>query len=112
MSTMAVRVAARWLHATRFRKGDTVSYKGRSYRLLWSGSTKYGDRAKLEFMDGTKSFWVDLDKVSASRGGGGRGRGRGRGRQRMVNFRYWNGRVERMPEEEATMLEDMGHGHV
>lgn len=103
---------ARRRRASRFRKGDIVSYKGRNYRLLWSGSTKYGDRAKLEFMDGTKSFWVDLDRVSPSSGGGGygRGRGRGRGRSRMVKFRYWNGKIERMSEEDADMLEDMGHG--
>jgi len=41
-----------------------VTYKGRSYRLLWSGETKFGRRAKLSFMDGSKEFWADLALVS------------------------------------------------
>jgi len=90
------------------RRGEEeiVQYKGRSYRLLWSGSTRYGDRAKLQFMDGSKEFWADLSKVTRGSGGGGSGRGRGP----MVNFRYWNGRVVRMTEEEADMEEDLGNG--
>lgn len=59
-----------------FRKGDVVSYKGRSYRLLWSGSTKYGDRARLQFMDGSKDFWVDLGLVSPATSGGSGGQNR------------------------------------
>lgn len=79
-------LAAEGLIRTALRKGDIVQYKGKSYRLLWSGPTRYGDRAKLEFMDGSKQFWVDLSKVSAGGGGGGRSRGRGRGRG------YWGDR--------------------
>ena len=37
----------------------TATYKGRKYKLLWSGKTKYGRRAKLGFWDGSKEFWVD-----------------------------------------------------
>jgi hypothetical protein len=46
-------------------------YKGRHYRLLYLGHTKYGERAKLEFMDGTKSFWCDagaVEELSANNG--------------------------------------------
>jgi uncharacterized protein (TIGR02996 family) len=38
---------------------ELAEYKGRTYRLLWCGPTAYGERAKLEFLDGTKQFWVD-----------------------------------------------------
>lgn len=37
----------------------TATYKGRTYRLLFLGSTKYGRRAHLQFLDGTKNFWAD-----------------------------------------------------
>jgi hypothetical protein len=46
----------------------TVTYKGKPYRLMWRGTTKYGERARLQFMDGSKDFWVDAHLVS---GGGG-----------------------------------------
>lgn len=39
-----------------------VEYNGRTYRLLWSGQTKYGRRAHLAFTDGSKDFWVDAAK--------------------------------------------------
>lgn len=42
---------------------ELATYKGRTYRLLWSGKTRYGHRAKLGFRDGTKEFWVDLSRV-------------------------------------------------
>jgi hypothetical protein len=38
-------------------------YKNRRYRLLWAGNTKYGERAHLQFFDGSKDFWVDRDKI-------------------------------------------------
>lgn len=44
----------------------TATYKGKPYKLLWSGPTKYGKRAKLGFMDGSKEFWVDLSQVRTS----------------------------------------------
>jgi hypothetical protein len=38
-----------------------VSYKGRNYRQTWRGPSKFGpgERAHLEFLDGSKDFWVD-----------------------------------------------------
>ena len=42
----------------------TAIYKGRTYRCLFIGATKYGRRAHLQFMDGTKDFWVDASLVS------------------------------------------------
>lgn len=49
---------------------EVVSYKGRPYRCLWRGEGKFQNeegvtprRAKLEFMDGSKSFYVDEDKL-------------------------------------------------
>jgi hypothetical protein len=43
----------------------TCTYKGRTYRLLWSGNTSFGRRAKLQFMDASKIFWVNLDQIQA-----------------------------------------------
>lgn len=39
-------------------------YKNRTYRLDWVGSTKYGRRAKLSFMDGSKTFWVNAGLIT------------------------------------------------
>ena len=88
-----------------FSKGDIVLYKGRKYRVEYAGKTKYGMKAKLKFLNGSKSFWVPLDMVSHSSSSS-------RGRGRMVNFKYWNGMQERMPEEHAQLEEDMGNGRV
>jgi len=41
----------------------TASYRGRTYRLLFVGETKYGRRAHLQFFDGSKDFWVDAVAV-------------------------------------------------
>jgi hypothetical protein len=41
-----------------------ASYKGRTYRLLWSGKTKYGKKAKLGFIGGSNEFWADLSMVT------------------------------------------------
>jgi len=41
-----------------------AEYKGRTYKLLYLGPTKYGRKAKLQFMDGSKEFWVDANKVT------------------------------------------------
>ena len=43
---------------------DLVSYKGKTYLLKWRGPTKYGERARLQFLDGSKDFWVDAGLVS------------------------------------------------
>lgn len=40
------------------------TYKGRKYRVLWSGPTKYGQRAHLQFFDGSRDFWVDAAAVT------------------------------------------------
>lgn len=40
-----------------------VQYRGRVYRLLWTGQTRYGQRATLAFQDGSKDFWVDAREV-------------------------------------------------
>ncbi len=45
---------------------QTATYKGKTYRLLWTGATKFGKRAKLAFMDGSSEFWVDASAVSVS----------------------------------------------
>ena len=42
----------------------TATYKGKTYRLEYLGPTKFGRRAKLAFMDGSKEFWVDAALVS------------------------------------------------
>lgn len=42
----------------------TASYKGRTYRLMFLGATRFGRKAKLGFMDGSKEFWVPADQVS------------------------------------------------
>lgn len=42
----------------------TATYKGRTYKLLFSGKTKFGNKAKLGFMDGSKEFWVDLGLIT------------------------------------------------
>lgn len=42
----------------------TAMYKGKRYQCLFVGKTKYGQKAKLSFMDGSKEFWVDADKIS------------------------------------------------
>jgi hypothetical protein len=44
----------------------TASYKGHTYRVLYIGPTKYGQRARLQFFDGSKDFWCDASLVSVS----------------------------------------------
>lgn len=43
-----------------------ATYKGRKYRLAWRGETKYGPRAKLQFLDGGKEFWVASDAIQVT----------------------------------------------
>lgn len=40
-----------------------VRYKGKKYEMEYLGETKFGYRAKLKFLDGTKEFWVDGNLV-------------------------------------------------
>jgi len=42
----------------------TATYKGKKYRLLWEGKTKYGRRCKLGFWDGSREFWADATAVT------------------------------------------------
>lgn len=42
----------------------TATYKGRKYLLKFLGKTKFGRRAKLAFLDGSKEFWVSADLVT------------------------------------------------
>jgi hypothetical protein len=56
----------------------TATYKGRKYRLEWSGDTKFGRKAKLSFWDGSKTFWVDLSAVTIEQGDSAPDRGNGR----------------------------------
>lgn len=43
-------------------------YKGREYRLMFLGDTKFGKRAKLAFTDGSKEFWVPADAIIVKSG--------------------------------------------
>ena len=43
---------------------STAMYKGRAYRCLFLGATKFGRRAHLQFMDGSKDFWVAANLVT------------------------------------------------
>lgn len=45
----------------------SANYKGKSYRLLFAGKTKYGQKAHLAFSDGSKDFWVDLSLVEITK---------------------------------------------
>lgn len=64
---------------------EVCQYKGRSYRLLWKGQTKFGLKAKLAFMDGSKEFWVDLSLVSYAPTSSPSGSSRSRGGNRCEN---------------------------
>lgn len=63
------------------KSAGVAEYKGRKYRCLFLGATKYGQRAHLQFFDGSKDFWVDASAVrvlesSAPARSGGSSRGR------------------------------------
>lgn len=45
---------------------EVVEYKGRKYELVWSGNTRYGNKAKLKFLNGDKEFWVPLEAIQRS----------------------------------------------
>ena len=40
-----------------------AEYKGRTYRLVWHGDTKFGSRAKLAFLNGQNEFWVGDEHI-------------------------------------------------
>lgn len=109
---IASRVARKYLETklklASVKPGDTVLYKGRKYKVQYAGKTKFGLKAKLSFMDGSKEFWVPLNAVQPTRSSGGSSVGR----TRLVRFQHSNGRIERMDEGQAEVLEDMGHGMI
>jgi hypothetical protein len=73
------------------KTGDVVGYKGRNYRLKWAGTTKYGPRAKLAFLDGYREFWVALALVGSALADPPprpTGRGSSRGGSRYRGHRY------------------------
>jgi|PlaIllAssembly_1097288.scaffolds.fasta_scaffold10906_8 hypothetical protein len=45
-------------------KGDLVLYKGVKYKVEFAGKTKFGFRAKLSYLNGTKEFWVNLSDIT------------------------------------------------
>src|ERR1043166_8119820 len=61
--TLAPRGVQSGAEDTTMTTSQIAVYNGRKYRLAWSGATKYGRRAKLSFLDGSKEFWVDLAKI-------------------------------------------------
>lgn len=48
---------------------QVATYKGKKYKCLWVGETKFGRRAHLAFFSGDKDFWVgaDLCQISESK---------------------------------------------
>ena len=38
-----------------------LKYKGRNMPVVYAGNTPYGKKAKLEWPDTRRSFWVDTD---------------------------------------------------
>lgn len=48
----------------KFRRDPMVEYKGRKYRQVAKGEFDGKDRRKLEFLDGSKSFWCDGSLVA------------------------------------------------
>lgn len=50
------------------------TYKGKTYRILYIGATKFGKRARLQFMDGSKDFWVGADLVTIGASSSGQSR--------------------------------------
>ena len=48
---------------------QSVTYKNRVYRVVWRGPGKYGpgERLKLAFLDGSKTFFVDASKTATAK---------------------------------------------
>ena len=56
------------------KQGDATrerfaTYKGRRYQLLFNGKTKFGDRARLKYLDGSKEFWCDSRLITLADSG-------------------------------------------
>ena len=56
-------------------------YKGREYRVLYRGNTRHGRRAKLQYLSGTKTFWVDESRLQEAPGNAALPEGSPPGRQ-------------------------------
>lgn len=82
-------------------KSQICTYKGRTYRLLWSGTTQYGQRCKLGFMDGSKEFWADAASVSNIRDGSSEDSTTGRRRSRSGRCRECGGALTDAPHHRA-----------
>jgi len=65
---------------------EFATYRGKTYKLLYVGKTKFGHKAKLAFLDGSKEFWVDSSDIS--RGGSSGGSGRSSTARRAPSGRY------------------------
>ncbi len=65
---------------------EFATYKGKTYKLLYVGKTKFGHKAKLAFLDGSKEFWVASSDIS--RGGSSGGSGRSSTTRRAPSGRY------------------------
>jgi len=42
----------------------TAVYKGRKYCVLFIGTTRHGHRARLQFLNGNQTFWVNADELT------------------------------------------------
>lgn len=71
MNALIQSVTDRYLSKT---AADSIAiYKGRKYKLLWGpGKTKFGEKCKLGFFDGTKEFWADAKDVQIQQSSGSR----------------------------------------
>lgn len=68
---------------------QVAEYKGRKYKLAWQGTTKYGERAKLQFFDGSKEFWVDASTIRITESNSSEPRGRGFRRAECAECGEW-----------------------
>jgi hypothetical protein len=77
-----------------------ATYKGKPYLLVWSGTTKRGQAAKLATMDGSRIFWADLADVTITKRYEARESRSTRGyRGRMESMTF--GRLQRLRSEFA-----------
>jgi hypothetical protein len=45
---------------------EVGTYKGKKYKILYRGQTKFGNRTHLAFFSGEKDFWVPSENVQVS----------------------------------------------
>jgi hypothetical protein len=73
-----------------------VGYKGKNYKLLYEGKTKFGVRAHLAFMDGSKDFWVDAKLLEGAVSEGGKSTGGGASDKQLKTLRGALRKLERV----------------